>query len=275
MTTTLLSVLREVRGAIASVQTVEAGEALVARKLARDLDLAIARLSGGEPEKDLVSIICHDLKDPLASIVMGAGFLKKTIAAEGEEGRSARKVVDAIARSADRMSLVIGDFHDLSKLETGTLEVELRPCDVAAAIRAAIGPFAQQAAERSIELTVEEPGGPVLAQCDRGRFVQIVGKLAHNAIKFTPAGGRVTARIESSQNDRMVRVTVADTGRGIPPEIVGQIFDHAANARRTPREGPGLGLAIARGLVELQGGELTVTSRVAAGSAFTFTLPRA
>jgi signal transduction histidine kinase len=275
MATTLLSVLREVRGAIASAQTVEAGEALVARKLARDLDLAIARLSGGEPEKDLVSIICHDLKDPLASIVMGAGFLKKTVAAEGEEGRSARKVVDAIARSADRMSQVIGDFHDLSKLEAGALEVDTRPCDVAAAIRAAIGPFAQQAGERSLDLVVDAPGEPVLAQCDRGRFVQIVGKLAHNAIKFTPAGGRITARVEDPLNDRIVRVSVADTGRGIPPEIVGQIFDHAANARRTPREGPGLGLAIARGLVELQGGELTVSSRVGVGSTFTFTLPRA
>ena len=275
MATTLLSVLREVRGAIASTQTVEAGEALVARRLARDLDLAIARLSGAEPEKDLVSIICHDLKDPLASIVMGAGFLKKTIAAEGEEGRSARKVVDAIARSADRMSQVIGDFHDLSKLEMGTLEVDQRPCDVAAAIRAASGPFAQQAAERSVELTVEAPDEPALARCDRGRLVQILGKLAHNAIKFTPAGGRITIRVGGPGSERMVRVSVADTGRGIPPEIVGQIFDHAANARRTPREGPGLGLAIARGLVELQGGELTVSSRVGEGSTFVFTLPRA
>ncbi len=275
MATTLLSVLREVRGAIASTQTVEAGEALVARRLARDLDLAIAQLSGAEPEKDLVSIICHDLKDPLASIVMGAGFLKKTIATEGEEGRSARKVVDAIARSADRMSQVIGDFHDLSKLEMGTLEVDLRPCDVASAIRAASGPFAQQAGERSVELTVETPDEPVLAQCDRGRLVQILGKLAHNAVKFTPAGGRITVRVAGPGSERMVRVSVADTGRGVPPEIVGQIFDHAANARRTPREGPGLGLAIARGLVELQGGELTVVSRVGAGSTFTFTLPRA
>jgi signal transduction histidine kinase len=273
MTTTLLSVLQQVRGAIASAQTAEPGEALVARKLTRDLDVAISRLSGGEPEKDLVSIICHDLKDPLASIVMGAGFLKKTIATEGEDGRSARKVVDAIARSADRMSQVIGDFHDLSKLEMGTLEVDVRPCDLVAAVRVAMGPFGQQATERSIELAVEAPDEPVLAQCDRGRVAQIVGKLAHNAIKFTPPGGRVTVQVARPQNERVVRISVADTGRGIPPEIVGQIFDHAANARRTPREGPGLGLAIARGLVELQGGELTVVSRVGSGSTFTFTLP--
>jgi signal transduction histidine kinase len=247
----------------------------VARRLARDLDAAIARLAGAEPEKDLVSIICHDLKDPLASIVMGAGFLKKTIAAEGDEGRSARKVIEAISRSADRMSQVIGDFHDLSKLDMGTLEIDARPCDVVAGIRAAATPWAQQATERSIELAIETPSEPVLAQCDRARVVQIVGKLTHNAIKFTPAGGRVTVRIVGPENGQMVRVSVADTGRGIAPEIVGQIFDHAANARRTPREGPGLGLAIARGLVELQGGELTVVSRVGAGSTFTFTIPRA
>jgi signal transduction histidine kinase len=275
MTTTLLSVLHEVKRAIASAPTAEPGEAVVARRLARDLDLAIARLSGAEPEKDLVSIICHDLKDPLASIVMGAGFLKKTIAAEGEEGPSARKVIDAIARSADRMSQVIGDFHDLSKLQMGTLEIDARPCDVVAVLRAATGPWARQASDRSIELAFEAPDEPVLAQCDRGRLVQIVGKLAHNAVKFTPPGGRVTVRIADPEEERTVRVSVSDTGRGIPPEIVGEIFDHPANARRTPREGPGLGLAIARGLVELQRGQLTVSSRVGAGSTFTFTLPPA
>jgi signal transduction histidine kinase len=268
----LLSVLREVRSALAGASTAEPGEAAVARKLTRDLDLAIARLSGKEPEKDLVSIICHDLKDPLASIVMGAGYLRKTVPNEGDEARSSRRVVEAIVRSADRMSQVISDFHDLSKLDMGTLEINVTPCEVVGVLHAAMGPLTVQANEKSIELTFDAPTKPVLARCDRARLVQIVGKLAHNATKFTPPKGRIAVRISS--DDKFVRVTVSDTGRGIAPEIIGEIFDHGANARRTPREGPGLGLAISRGLVELQGGELTVESRVGEGSTFSFTLPR-
>jgi two-component system phosphate regulon sensor histidine kinase PhoR len=271
MTTNLLSVLREARSALATATTAEPGEAAVARKLARELDLAIARLRG-EDEKDLMSIICHDLKDPLASIVMGAGYLKKTMTNEGEEARSARRVVEAIARSADRMSQVIGDFHDLSKLETGTLEIDVRPCDVVATVRATVGQLSKQAGERSLNVSFDAPAEPVVALCDPARVLQIVSKLAHNATKFTPPGGSVTVSIAADA--KAARVDVRDTGRGIPPEIVNEIFDHAANARRSPREGPGLGLAIARGLVELQGGVLTVESRPGEGSTFTFTLPR-
>jgi signal transduction histidine kinase len=272
MPSTLLSVLREARGALAGASTAEPGEAAVARRLARELDLAIARLSGQEPEKDLVSIICHDLKDPLASIVMGAGYLKKTVASEGDEARSSRRVVEAISRSADRMSQVIGDFHDLSKLDMGTLEINLAPCDVVAALHAAMGPLKAQAEEKSIGLSFEAPAQPAVARCDRTRLLQIVGKLTHNAVKFTPPKGSVVVRVTSE--DKLVRVSVSDTGRGISPEILGDIFDHAANARRTPREGPGLGLAIARGLVELQGGQIAVESRVGQGTTLSFTLLR-
>jgi signal transduction histidine kinase len=245
----------------------------VARKLGRELDLAIARLTGEEPEKDLVSIICHDLKDPLASIVMGAGYLRKSIPNEGDEGRSSRRVVEAIARSADRMSRVIGDFHDLSKLEAGTLEIDVRACDVVAALSPAMRPLTEEANGRSIELTFDAPGEPVLARCDRARLLQIVGNLTHNATKFTPPQGRIVVRVAA--DEKTVRVSVSDTGRGIPPELHGEIFEHAANARRSPREGPGLGLPIARGLVRLQGGEMTVESCIGEGSTFTFTLPRA
>src|SRR5579864_4930697 len=99
----LLTMLREARATLEGM-AVESTEKPVARKLARDLDEAIARLDGSEPERDLVSIVCHDLKDPLASIVMGAGFLKKGVSAEDTAGR---RVVEAISRSAERMGLVI------------------------------------------------------------------------------------------------------------------------------------------------------------------------
>ncbi len=275
MTTPFIAALREVRATLIvcleGASTVEPGEASVARRLVSELDDAIARLDGSEPEKDLVSIVCHDLKDPLASIVMGAGFLKKTISADES---AARRVVDAIARSADRMSQVISDFHDLARLEAGVLQFELRPCDVVAILRGAIRSFEAQARERGLTLTLEGDGEGLAVMGDPIRLMQIASKLIANAVKFTAPGGCVLVRAEEDVNER-VRIVVSDTGRGIAAERFARLFDYAANARRTPRDGPGLGLAIVRGLVDLHHGEITVESRVGEGSAFAVTLPKA
>jgi signal transduction histidine kinase len=270
MTTPLIAALRDARAALDAVTTAEPVEAAVAGRLSRELGDAIARLEGGEAEKDLVSIVCHDLKDPLASIVMGAGFLRKTIPADES---AARRVVEAISRSAERMSQVVGDFHDLAKLESGLLPFEGRPCDVVAALHGAMAPLQAQARERGITLNLELSEDRPVAICDRVRLVQIVSKLVGNALKFTASGGHVVLRIEAL--DGSVRISVIDTGRGIPPDRIATIFDHAANARRSPRDGPGLGLPIARGLVELHHGKITVESRVGQGSTFAFTLPGA
>jgi signal transduction histidine kinase len=263
--------LEDARSRIASAvdsDTAEAGEAVVARRLAHDLDQAILRLRGEDAERDLLSIVCHDLKDPLASIVMGAGFLRKTVA---REETSARRVIDAIARSAERMSQVIGDFHDLARLDAGRMVLDRQVCDVSSTLRAAVLPFEGAAKDAGIRLELELPDAPLDALCDRGRLLQITSKLVGNALRFTPPQGGVVVRA-SRDGDRIL-ITVSDTGRGIPAERLSTIFDYAANARRTPRDGPGLGLAIVRGLVELQGGRVTVESRVSEGSVFAFTLP--
>jgi signal transduction histidine kinase len=269
----LVEALREARARIESVATaskVQPGEAAVARRIERELERAIARLESSEGDKDLISVVCHDLKDPLASIVMGAGFLRKTAA--GEDATAAR-VIGAITRSADRMSQLVADFHDLAKLEDGRLQVERRPCDVAVTLRGAMAPLDALAKDRGVTLELEAPETPVVALCDGARLVQMVGKLAGNAVRFTPSGGRVTVRV--ARDADAVRVAVQDTGRGIAAERLSTIFDHAANARRTPRDGPGLGLAIVRGLAELQGGSVSVRSRLDEGSVFTVTLPAA
>ena len=267
--TDLLTTLRDARAALARV-TVEPTQAAVARTITRDLDEAIARLEGTESERDLVSVVCHDLKDPLASIVMGAGFLKKAVPADQA---APRRVVEAIARSAERLGQVVDDFHDLARLEAGLLTLDPRPSDVLETVRGAVTSLEPQAQARKIALTLEAPQERLIAMCDPARLIQIVAKLVGNALKFTPPDGRVTIRVEG-EKDR-VRVSVSDTGRGIPAERLPSIYDRAANARATPRDGPGLGLAIVRALVELHRGEIAVESRVGEGSVFSFTLPRA
>jgi signal transduction histidine kinase len=270
MTNPLVVALREARALVATASSgaaIAPGEAAVAWRLAREMDQTIARLEGNDPEKDLLSIVCHDLKDPLASIVMGAGFLRKTIPSDSAP---TRRVVEAIARSADRMSQVVTDFHDLAKLECGRLPFEARGGDIVAIVRAALAPLATQAREHGVRLELETPEALAVV-CDPARVTQIVNKLVGNAIKFTPSDGSITVRVEDGQG--VVRLLVADTGRGISADRISTIFDRAANARRTPRDGPGLGLAIVKGLVELHAGTVAAENRVGGGSLFVVTLP--
>jgi signal transduction histidine kinase len=264
--TTLLHTLRSARDALACADTAQPGEASVARRVLRELDEAIANLEGAPPEKDLLSVVCHDLKDPLASIVMGSSFLRKTL--PPDEG--ARRIVDAIARSAERMNQVVSDFHDLSRLEAGTLEIERRPVDVASVVRSVVDAHAARAKELEVELQLEAPDAPLVASCDRARVGQMLAKLLANALKFTGPRGRVLVRAWAEGGE--ARLSVADTGRGIAEADLKSIFDRTANARRKPRNGPGLGLPMVRGLVEAQGGKVTVTSRPGEGSTFTVAL---
>lgn len=242
----------------------------MARRLVRELDQSIALLEGKEGERDLISVICHDLKDPLASIIMGTGFLRKTLAADDTAGR---RVVDAVMRSADRMTSLVNDFHDLAKLEAARLTIDARACDVVPFLRETAAAQRANAAEKKVTLETELPSSETVAICDRARVAQIVEKILVNAIRFTGAGGRVTLR--AVKTDGVVQVAIEDNGRGIPADRLATIFDYAANARRTPRDGPGLGLAIARGIVEAQRGTIAVESRVGEGTRFTFTLPAA
>jgi signal transduction histidine kinase len=261
------------RGALAllAAAPTQPGEAVVARKLVRELEQNLARFEGrGPAEADLISIVCHDLKDPLASIVMGAGFLRKTISADDGAGR---RVVEAIARSTERMGQVIGDFHDLAKLESARITLDLRPWDVVAVLQAALPTFEPKARERGVRLELDLPAAPLVAMFDRARLLQVMSKLVGNAIKFTNPDGRIVIR--AAEDKGAVRIAVTDSGRGVPPDRLASIFDHGANARRTPRDGPGLGLAIAQGFLQLQGSKIEVESRVDEGSVFWFKLPLA
>lgn len=223
------------------------------------------------PKKDLLSVICHDLKDPLASIVMGAGFLKKVLP-QDESMAAARRVTEAIHRSAERMNQVIGDFYDLGKLEAGELTVETRPHDAAAMAHAAFDLFLSRAKEKGLSLEQQISETPMSVTCDRARVVQVFSKLIANAIKFTPEGGSIVLKVEPREGGK-VWFAVSDTGRGVPEARKPHVFDREANQRQTPRDGPGLGLAIAKGLVALHGGEIGLLDNDPAGTTVWFTIP--
>jgi signal transduction histidine kinase len=186
------------------------------------------------------------------------------------EHRIERHALGTIQRASGRMYRLIHDLLDLSRAEGGRLTVQPAAIDPATLIADALEAHATLAEARAIVLeTSTEPSLPcVLA--DRERVAQVLSNLIGNALKFTPASGRI--RVAASRSGTSVRLVVEDTGRGIAAQDLPHVFDRFWQAQRTNRDGTGLGLSIARAIVEAHGGTIGVDSTLGAGARFYFTL---
>jgi signal transduction histidine kinase len=234
----------------------------LAEELARRASLAIenARLfhaarQATSARDEMLAIVAHDLRNPLNTISMGAQLLAEIV--ESERAVEHRQI-DVIQRSVRRMNELIQDLLDIRRIESGRLNDALE----------ILRPLAS-ARELSVEQQV--PAGLPLVLADGPRVQQLISNLVGNAIKFTPPGGVITLRVERDGHE--VRVQVADTGPGIAAEAIPHVFGNYWQANRTDRRGIGLGLAIAKGIVEAHGGRIWVRSREGEGSTFFFTLP--
>jgi PAS domain S-box-containing protein len=218
---------------------------------------------------DVLAVVSHDLRNPLGTILMSAGFLLE----EDPAPEQWRKQLEIVRRSAERMNRLIGDLLDVSKLESGTLAVDAHPAEARELLAEAVTShrIAAESAGLTLECSIAERLPAVCV--DRERIQQVLGNLLGNAIKFTPAGGRVAVRAEA--DDGGVTVTVSDTGPGIPAEEQPHLFERFWQSARTRRGGAGLGLAISKGIVEAHGGRISVESAVEDGTCFRFTLPTA
>ncbi|KYG00720.1 histidine kinase, partial [Sorangium cellulosum] len=222
--------------------------------------------------EELVAVVSHDLKSPLATIVMNTSLLRRKLPSS-DEAAELRRPVERIQKSADRMNRLIRDLLDLARLEGGHISVQPVPHDVAVLLGDALELLREEAAEKSLRLELGVELGVERALCDRERILQVIANLVGNAIKFTPAGGEVAIRAEPW--GREVRVSVRDTGPGIPEDQRARIFERYWQAKETAHKGTGLGLSIAKALVEVHGGRIWVESKVGEGSTFFFTLPAA
>lgn len=211
---------------------------------------------------DVLAIVSHDLRSPLATILLRA----QAILHHPELAH----VAEAIMRSARRMNRLIGDLLDASAINAGQLTLDVRDHDVRELVHEACEMFRAPADQGEIELIEAAPDAPAYVRCDRDRLLQVFANLISNALKFTPPHGtvRVAARLEAGR----IRGEVSDTGAGIPPEQLPRLFDRfwQAHARR---DTAGLGLYITRGILVAHGTELVVESTVGKGSTFWFTLP--
>ena len=213
----------------------------------------------------------HELRTPLNGIIGLSESLKD--GAAGQLSRKAIENLDMIANSGKRLSHLVNDILDFSKLKNSDLQLAKRPVDIKAiseVVRKLSKPLIQN---KKLELEIEISSTVPLVEADENRLQQILHNLVGNAIKFTPGG---TVKISAEAKDKMVQISVSDTGIGIPKEKFSGIFKSFEQGDgSTAREfgGTGLGLSVTKQLVELHGGSIEVQSELGKGSVFAFTLP--
>jgi PAS domain S-box-containing protein len=219
---------------------------------------------------DVLGIVAHDLRAPLSAILMHTALIRSRGA---EPAPGLRPPVDVIDLAATRMSRLIQDLLDVTRMEAGHLAIDPARVSTRQLVTEAVEAQQSLAASASIELRVEI--APVVADVwgDRDRLLQAFDNLIGNAIKFTPPSGGIVVAAAAREGEVLFRVT--DTGAGIPAEEVPHVFDRFWQARRTERRGAGLGLAIVKGIVEAHGGRLWVESTPGHGSSFLFAIPAA
>ncbi|HZN95588.1 MAG TPA: HAMP domain-containing sensor histidine kinase, partial [Myxococcales bacterium] len=221
--------------------------------------------------EELLAIVAHDLRNPLSSIRTSAGLLERVAERAGDE--RVEKTIQIIARSAERMDRLINDLLDFALIQAERLTVERRPVDAASVIQETVEMFRPTAAEKEIQID-GQCGEGLLLHGDRDRVLQILSNLVGNAIKFTPERGSVTVCAERSGPDALFEIS--DTGLGILEDEVPHIWERFWQARRgRAAGGVGLGLSIAKGLVEAHGGRIWVERRNEGGTMFRFTVPLA
>lgn len=244
------------------------GGALVrARNFERERDGRRDAETLARAREEVLGIVAHDLRNPLGVVGSSVQMLTEFDLARPER----EKLLASGARAVRQMNRLIGDLLDVMRLETGHLALELEEVPVATLLDEAIESVRHLAAERDLRLELDRAGLPLRIRADRGRLAQVFGNLLGNAIKFTPKGGRVDLR--SWRDGSVVDFEVADTGPGVSAEDQTHLFDRFWQARKSDGRGVGLGLPIAKGIVEAHGGRMWVESELGKGSRFRFSLP--
>jgi signal transduction histidine kinase len=253
--------------------------AVEVRQTAQRLEQLNTELDAAMKSKDqFLSNISHELRTPLNSII---GFtdllLTEDLGAAAPLSAQQRDFLETVARNGKHLLELINELLDLQRIAAGRMELKPEPFALAPLLAEAASSVQAQVQKHGHDLVVSPPPDDLRVHADRGRVRQILLNLLSNAIKFTPDGGRVTLVAGAANGEAEARVAVTDTGIGIAPEDQIKLFKEFsqldASASRK-YEGTGLGLALSRRLVEMQGGEIGVESEIGKGSTFWFTLPQ-
>jgi signal transduction histidine kinase len=220
--------------------------------------------------QDMMAIVAHDLRNPINSLVLRSRLIASKVRGADAFQEELRRDLQRIDRTAYQMTKLIGDLNDVTKLQSGRLALERERCTVTEALELAVETIRPLAKEKQIDFTVHlEQSLPALI-ADRARIGQVLNNLLGNAVKFTAGGGRIELKAEHV--DRDVLFSIRDSGPGIPADALPRLFEPYWQVNKT-RSGMGLGLFIAKMLVDGHGGRIWVESTMGQGTTFYFTLP--
>lgn len=232
-----------------------------------------------QAQRDFVANVSHELKTPLTSI---QGFSQAILDGTADDEVNRYRAVEIIGSEANRMSRLVDELLDLARIESGQIQMLREPVDLAQMLEACVEKFALQAREGNVELALDAPALPLVTG-DEDRLDQVFTNLMANALKHTPPAGRVVVKAQEAKKIRnkaglacTVEISVTDTGTGIPPEDLPHIFERfyqVDKSRAGQDRGAGLGLTIARQIIEAHEGSINVESVRDLGTKFTVSLP--
>jgi signal transduction histidine kinase len=236
-----------------------------------------ARLEAEEATRareEILAVVSHDLRNPLGTIMMGVSTLQALVEPGDPKGEKVKTIADRIQRQSDRMARLIDDVVDFAGIQAGTLAVKRAPTAPDAIISSTAELLGAIAQERGIGFSVDVAAGLPNVDVDRERAVQVLSNLLANALKVTTKGGRVAIGALGGADE--VVFFVRDSGPGIEAAELPRLFERYWRSKKSTYKGAGLGLSIARGIVEAHSGRIWAESQVGVGSTFFFTLtPRA
>jgi len=224
-------------------------------------------------KSDFVSNVSHELRTPLTAVKGSVDNRLDGLTGLLNEKQS--RYLTRIKSNADRLTRLINDILDLSRIEAGKIDLKPAVLPLVTLAKEVAEGLRPVAVDKLISLEVASPDANATAWADRDKVIQVLVNLIGNAVKFTPTHGKVSVTVERN-GDAWVQTSVADTGPGIPLEEANRIFDkfyQIAQVGKQKARGTGLGLAISKALVEMHGGRIWVESEVDRGSTFFFTLP--
>ena len=227
-----------------------------------------------EIKSTFVSVAAHELRTPLSPI---RGYVEVLLEEElGPLNDGQHEYLEIVRRSVDRLLNTTNNLLDVTRIEAGRVELVLQPTDLPALVETVAAECAPQLEARAQRLTLRISPGLPPALCDKTRATQVIGNLLSNASKYTPRDGLISIGLALAEEEGFLQVSVADNGVGIPvedqPELFARFF-RARNAALSSASGTGLGLYIARSLVELHGGRIWFESEPGEGSTFYVTFP--
>lgn len=223
--------------------------------------------------QDFVANVSHELRTPISTI---KGYAETLLDGALDDRDNARDFLKIICSDADRLAKLIEDLLDLSKIESGKLELHLNRIDLGPMIQQAVGHFRNQIHTKSLSVAIDIQKGLPDVLAEEGLIAQVLLNLIDNAVKYSDENGKIM--ISAHPDQGFVRLDISDTGIGIPQEDIPRVFERfyrVDKARSRELGGTGLGLAIVKHIIQAHHGDVTVKSILGKGSAFSFTLPQA